>query len=61
VVVSDDADRAELAKHMPAERAELLTDMFLAARAGELAKVDPTLARLLGRTPQTVRDLLARR
>lgn len=61
VVLPDDAYRAELAKHMPAERAELLTGMFLASRAGEFAKVDPALAQLLGRRPQTVRDLIVSR
>jgi NAD(P)H dehydrogenase (quinone) len=33
--------------------------MYRAARAGEFAAVDPTLASLLGRAPTSLRDVLA--
>ena len=32
--------------------------LFAASRRGEFAAVDPTLARLIGRPPLTVRDVL---
>ena len=35
--------------------------LFRASRRGEFAAVDPTLERLLGRRPLTVRDVLADR
>ena len=43
----------------PEEAARMLLGMFEAARAGDFAAVDPTLERLLGRPPQTMRDALA--
>lgn len=33
--------------------------LFLASRQGEFAAVDPTLERLLGRPPVSMRDVLA--
>jgi hypothetical protein len=41
--------------------ARLLLGTFQAAREGRFAGVDPLLGDLLGRTPRTVRDLLADR
>ena len=36
----------------------MLVGLFAASRRGEFAAVDPTLTRLLGRPPLTVRDVL---
>jgi uncharacterized protein YbjT (DUF2867 family) len=59
VVVSDDEHRAALLDNgVPPERADILVGMFQASRRGEFAAVDPTLGQLLGRTPQTVRDVV---
>jgi uncharacterized protein YbjT (DUF2867 family) len=60
VTVSDDAWRDGLVEHgVPAAQADMLVGMFVASRAGEFAATDPTLAKLLGRTPASVRDVLA--
>jgi NAD(P)H dehydrogenase (quinone) len=53
-VVTDDAFRARVGP-----MAEFFLGFYQAARAGELAAVDPTLARLLGRAPTAMRDLVA--
>lgn len=58
-VVADDAYRATLiGRGVPELRADLFVGMFVAARRGELARVDPTLARLLGRPPTPMRDVM---
>lgn len=58
-VVSDDAYRALLVKQgMPEIYAGLLLSLFVAARAGEFAIVDPTLERLIGHKPTTMRQVL---
>ena len=60
VVVSDQEWReAKLAEGVPAAMAEMLLGVFRATRRGDFAAVDPTLERLLGRRPQTMRDVLA--
>ncbi len=60
VTVSDDEWRqARVAQGVPARMAEMLLGMYRAARRGDFAKVDPTLETLLGRRPQTMRDVLA--
>ncbi|TDC08272.1 SDR family NAD(P)-dependent oxidoreductase [Nonomuraea longispora] len=52
VVAPDDAFRRQLTEHgVPDEYAGHLLGMFAAARAGEFATVDPTLATLLGHAP----------
>lgn len=59
-VVSDEAYRAMLIKQgMPGAYAGLLLSLYAAARAGEFAVVDPTLERLIGREPTTMRQILA--
>lgn len=59
IVVSDDEYRARLiSQGLPEERADLFLSIFLASRKGEFARTDPTLARLIGRPPMTVRDVL---
>ena len=60
VVLSDDAWVAEQTQRgVPEPVARLLLGAFLAARRGDFAAVDPTLEALLGRRPQTMRDVLA--
>jgi NAD(P)H dehydrogenase (quinone) len=59
VVVSDEEYRAGLIAHaVPEPAADMLLGLFAASRKGEFAPADPTLARLIGRAPQTVRDVL---
>jgi NAD(P)H dehydrogenase (quinone) len=59
VVVSDDEYRARLLSHgFPEGMVDMSLGMFLASREGEFARTDPTLARLIGRPPITVRDIL---
>jgi len=59
VVVPDAAYRAGLVAHgLPEERADMLLGMFRASRRGEFARVDPTLARLIGRPPMPLQDVL---
>ena len=58
-VVSDEAYKAMLVKQgVPEVYTGLLLSLYAAARAGEFAVVDPTLQRLLGRTPTTMRQVL---
>lgn len=60
VTVSDDEWRdAMVAQGAPAPMAEMLLGMYRAARRGDFAAIDPTLEKLLGRRPQTMRDVLA--
>ncbi|WP_327350666.1 NmrA family NAD(P)-binding protein [Streptomyces sp. NBC_01304] len=57
--LSDDRFREQMAGHgLPAEQVEGLLGVFTAARAGEFAAVDPTLAALIGREPATVGAVL---
>lgn len=59
VVVSDADYRASLlATGAPAAAADLLVGLFAAARRGDFAATDPILARLLGRTPTSLRNVL---
>jgi NAD(P)H dehydrogenase (quinone) len=60
ITVTDDAYVAKMiAGGMPANVARFLLGMFVASRRGEFAAVDPTLEKLVGRAPITVRALLA--
>jgi NAD(P)H dehydrogenase (quinone) len=62
VVVDDDTWVAGRVAHgTPEPMAQFLLGTFLAAREGRFAGVDPLLGDLIGRTPRTVRDLLAER
>lgn len=59
VVVSDDEHRAGLvAQGLPDVRVAMALGLFEASRLGQFARVDPTLARLLGRPPTPMRDVL---
>ncbi|MEU2621794.1 NAD(P)H-binding protein [Streptomyces sp. NPDC007157] len=58
----DDVFRAHLvAGGVPAETAGQLLSIFTAAREDEFATADPTLAKLIGRAPVTMRELLRER
>ena len=60
VTVTDEQYRARLVtRGVPGPQADMLTGMFAASRQGEFAAVDPTLERLLGRPPMSMRDVLA--
>jgi uncharacterized protein YbjT (DUF2867 family) len=59
VVVPDEEFRAGLiAGGTPEERADVSVGLFAASRQGDFARVDPTLARLIGRPPTPLRDVL---
>jgi len=59
VVVSDAAYRDGLISHgVPESAADMLVGLFAASRQGAFAPADPTLARLLGRSPIPLRDVL---
>ncbi len=58
-VVSDLSYKAMLVEQgMPEVYAGLLLSLYTAARAGEFAIVEPTLERLIGRKPTTMRQVL---
>jgi NAD(P)H dehydrogenase (quinone) len=58
VVVSDaEYEQTLVAQGLPPIAIEMTLGLFRAARAGDFAAVDGQLERLLGRVPQTVRDL----
>jgi NAD(P)H dehydrogenase (quinone) len=60
VTVTDEQYRAGLISHgVPGPQADMLAGLFAASRQGEFAAVDPTLERLLGRRPLSMRDVLA--
>ncbi len=59
VVVSDDEFRSRLAAHStPEVVVTMQLGNYAASRQGDFANVNPTLARLIGRPPITVRDVL---
>ena len=59
IVVTDARYREHLvANGVPEPAADMLVGLFAASRRGEFAAVDPTLARLIGRPPRSVRDVL---
>ena len=59
VTVTDEEWRAGLISHgVPEPQAGMFLGLFLASRQGEFAAVDPTLERLLGRPPMSMRDVL---
>ncbi|MFG3138910.1 NAD(P)H-binding protein [Streptomyces sp. NPDC048211] len=58
-VASDDRFRDQLVGNgVPAESADQLLGLFAAARSGEFAAVDPTLATLIGREPTALSAIL---
>jgi NAD(P)H dehydrogenase (quinone) len=59
-VLSDEELKAKMAaRGAPEAAAKMALGLFIAARNGEFATVDPTLEQLLGRSPTTVRELIA--
>lgn len=59
VVVGDEDYVAGLAGHgVPETAARMFLTLFQAARRGEFAVTDPTLARLVGHEPQSIRTVL---
>lgn len=59
VVVPDDEYRAGLvASGTPEPGVDMLLGLFAASRQGEFAPADPTLARLIGREPTPLREIL---
>ena len=59
-IISDSDFQAKMAaRGLPARVADISLGLYRASRQGEFAAVDPTLASLLGRSPITVRDLIA--
>ncbi|WP_035567623.1 NAD(P)H-binding protein [Hymenobacter sp. IS2118] len=58
-VTDDEWRQATIARGVPAPVAELLLGTFRSSRRGDFAAVDPTLETLLGRSPQTMRNVLA--
>ena len=62
VKVTDEAHRADLISHgVPEPTANMLIGLFAASRKNEFAAVDPTLERLLGRPPISMRNFLTTR
>jgi NAD(P)H dehydrogenase (quinone) len=60
VTVTDEEWRAtKVAQGVPAPMADMLLGSYQASRRGDFATIDPTLERLLGRRPHTMRDVLA--
>lgn len=56
----DDELRARMAaRGAPEHAADMVLGLYVASREGEFAPVDPTLERLLGRRPISMRDLIA--
>lgn len=59
IVVDDDEYRDRMVAHgLPTERADMLLGIFQASRKGAFTRISPTLARLIGRPPTPLRDVL---
>src|ERR1019366_5714476 len=59
-VVPESEYRAGLiARGLPEPAVDMQMGLFAASRLGDFAEVDPTLARLIGRPPTSLRDVLA--
>jgi NAD(P)H dehydrogenase (quinone) len=60
MVLSDDEFKAKMAaRGTPEGAAKIALGLYVAARNGEFSTVDPTLQQLLGRSPMTMRELIA--
>ena len=58
-LLDDDALRSKMAtRGAPPSAAAIVLGLYAASRGGEFAAVDPTLERLLGRAPVTLRALI---
>jgi NAD(P)H dehydrogenase (quinone) len=59
-VLADEAMRAKIvARGAPARAVDMVMGLYIAARKGEFATVDPTLEQVLGRPLTSMRELLA--
>jgi NAD(P)H dehydrogenase (quinone) len=59
-LISDEGFQAKMAaRGLPARVADISLGLYRASRQGEFAAVDPALERLLGRSPISMRDLIA--
>jgi len=57
--ISDEDLRVRMTtRGAPGRAADLVLGLYVASREGEFADVDPTLERLLGRRPMSMRDLI---
>ncbi len=60
-IVTDEEMRAKvMARGAPARAADMVLGLYIAARKGEFAKVDPTLETLIGHAPVSMKDMMAR-
>jgi NAD(P)H dehydrogenase (quinone) len=59
VVADNDLRERMAARGLPDRVADIALGLYVASRNGEFAAVDPTLAQLLGRPPETMRGLMA--
>ncbi len=60
VIATNEQFRESLiSRHLPGPVAEMFVGLFAASRKREFAAVDPTLERLLGRPPMSMREVLA--
>jgi NAD(P)H dehydrogenase (quinone) len=58
-IITDDDMRAKVAaRGMPPKAVDLILGLYIAARNGEFAKVDPALEDLIGRPRMTLRQLM---
>lgn len=61
-LITDEALLAGMAaRGAPARASQVVLGLYAASRAGEFALVDPTLARLLGRPPVHIRELISKK
>ncbi len=59
LVITDEEQRAGMAaRGLPPVVADITLGLYRANRSGEFATVDPTLERLLGRPPISLRDFI---
>ena len=59
IIQDEDFVSAQVSGGMPQPAAKFSLGMFLAARDGDFATVDPTLEQLLGRASTTLREVLS--
>ena len=59
VIADDELERRMSARGVPAGAIATILNLYRAARAGEFQTVDATLARLLRRTPISLRSVLS--
>jgi len=59
IVPDEDFQAKMAARGMPGHVVDIMLGFYRASRQGEFAAVDPTLARLLGRSPISMRDVIA--